>query len=164
MSNVRFDGDVFPIYLNVGKGINDQKWHIYDITNKIRDTADRINGLERPIPNEGYALTNGISDVRIAHNNQKVNRNSIKSSDERLALPEDGKKKKKYHMSHGQLRADVANRLFELDGKFEDLRANEREAMAIGFERQIMQAFESADKEHNIKRRQGTTIPCLFCR
>ena len=25
-----------------------------------KDTADRINGLERPKPNEGYALTNGI--------------------------------------------------------------------------------------------------------
>ena len=37
---------------------------------------------------------------------------------------------------------EFADRLFELDGKFEDLRANEREAMAIGFERQIMQAFE----------------------
>ena len=26
---------------------------------KNKDTADRINGLERPKPNEGYALTNG---------------------------------------------------------------------------------------------------------
>ena len=43
------------------KAINDGAYHLYDITNKIRDTADRINGLERPKPNEGYALKNGIS-------------------------------------------------------------------------------------------------------
>lgn len=136
----------------------------------------------------------------------------------RYALPEDGKKKKKYHMSHGQLRADVANktrkkayskadarstlegftgadlltkkaqneladylwqgfntcetpeqrqkfarafstefadRLFELDGKFEDLRANEREAMAIGFERQIMQAFEERGHLSVFQKRVG---------
>ena len=47
---------------------------------------------------------------RIAQPEQKVNSKSKKSSDERLALPEDGEKKKKYHMSHGQLRADVANK------------------------------------------------------
>ena len=40
-----------------------------DITNKIRDTADRINGLERPKPNEGYALTSGISKTSI-HNSR----------------------------------------------------------------------------------------------
>ena len=61
-ADVRFGEEVFPIYLNVGKSINDGKYHIYDITNKIRDTADRINGLERPKPNEGYALTNVISN------------------------------------------------------------------------------------------------------
>ena len=140
------------------------------------------------------------------------------NSDIRYALPEDGKKKKKYHMSHGQLRADVANktrkkayskadaratlegftgadlltkkaqneladylwqgfntcetkeqrqkfarafstefadRLFELDGKFEDLRANEREAMAIGFERQIMQAFEERGHLSVFQKRVG---------
>ena len=27
---------------------------------KIKDTANRINGLERPKPNEGYALKNGV--------------------------------------------------------------------------------------------------------
>jgi hypothetical protein len=32
------------------------------------------------------------------------------NNDIRYALPEEGKKKKKYHMSHGQLRADVANK------------------------------------------------------
>ncbi len=40
-------------------------FHLYDITQKIRDTADRMNGLERPKPNEGYALRNGISNKRV---------------------------------------------------------------------------------------------------
>ena len=55
---------------------------------KIRDTADRINGLERPKPNEGYALTNDISNGRIAQTKPKVNRNAKISSKDRLALPE----------------------------------------------------------------------------
>lgn len=45
---VRYDGEKFPLYLNVGKGLNDRKYHIYDITKTIRDTANRINGFERP--------------------------------------------------------------------------------------------------------------------
>ena len=64
-----YDGELFPIYLNVGRAKNNGENHIYDITNKIRDTADRINGLERPKPNEGYALKNGISNNSIPQNN-----------------------------------------------------------------------------------------------
>ena len=74
-ATVVYDGETFPIYLNVGRAINDGKYHIYDITNKIRDTADRINGLERPKPNEGYALTNGISNKSIPQESENVNRN-----------------------------------------------------------------------------------------
>ena len=70
---VRYGAEEFPLYLNVGKGINDSKYHIYDITKKIRDTAGRINGLERPKPNEGYALENGISNNRISQNDEFVN-------------------------------------------------------------------------------------------
>lgn len=217
-ADVRYGEDVFPIYLNVGRSINDSRWHIYDITNKIRDTADRINGLERPKPNEGYALTNDISNGRIAQTKPKVNRNDKISSKDRLALPENGKKKKKYHMSHGQLRADVANKtrkkayskadaratlegftgaelltkkvqnelsdylwqgfntcetpeqrqkfargfsteyaekLFAMDGIFDDMRGNKREAMALGFERQIMQAFEERGHLSVFQKRVG---------
>ena len=38
-----------------------------------KDTADRINGLERPKPNEGYALTNDISDKSISQIFEKIN-------------------------------------------------------------------------------------------
>ena len=39
---------------------------------KTGDTADRINGLERPKPNEGYALQNGISINSISDSAAKV--------------------------------------------------------------------------------------------
>ena len=45
---------------------------------KTGDTADRINGLERPKPNEGYALQNGISINSISDSAAKV---KVKSSD-----------------------------------------------------------------------------------
>lgn len=71
-ADVRYENEVFPLYLNVGKGKNDGKYHVYDITNKIRDTADRINGLERPKPNEGYALTNDVSKISIPNSSENV--------------------------------------------------------------------------------------------
>lgn len=71
-SIVKYDGEVFPLYLNVGKAINDGKYHLYDITKKIRDTANRINGLERPKPNEGYAQENDISKDSVPQNSKFV--------------------------------------------------------------------------------------------
>lgn len=70
-TKVQFENSIYPLYLNVGRGINDGKYHIYDITKKIRDTAGRINGLERPKPNEGYALENGISNSSISQIDEK---------------------------------------------------------------------------------------------
>ena len=61
--DVSLGGETFPVYLNVGRAKNDGKFHIYDITNKIRDTADRMNGLERPV---GNALKNGVPINSIA--------------------------------------------------------------------------------------------------
>ena len=49
--------------LECRKAKNKTGYHIYDITNKTRDTVDRINGLERPKPNEGYALKNDVSMI-----------------------------------------------------------------------------------------------------
>ena len=70
---VRVGKDMVPVYLNVGKGINDGKYHIYDITNKIRDTAHRINGVERPKPNEGYALQTVSLDYTVPQDSTDVN-------------------------------------------------------------------------------------------
>ena len=64
-TTVKYGDEIFPIYINVGKAINDGKYHIYDITKKIRDTAHRVNDVERPKPNEGYALENGISNTKV---------------------------------------------------------------------------------------------------
>ena len=44
---VRYDGETSTIYLNVGHGKYDHVYHLYDITQKLRDTARRINGVER---------------------------------------------------------------------------------------------------------------------
>ena len=65
-ADVRLRNEQYPLYINVGKAKNDGSLHIYDITKKIRDTANRINGLERPKPNEGYALESDISKISIA--------------------------------------------------------------------------------------------------
>ena len=44
-----------------------------NVNTKIRDTANRINGFERPKPNEGYALENGVSNNSISENSKKSN-------------------------------------------------------------------------------------------
>ena len=68
---VKYDGDTYPIYVNVERAKNDGQYHIYDITKKLRDTANRINGLERPKPNEGYALKNDVSMNSIPQSPEK---------------------------------------------------------------------------------------------
>lgn len=71
-SVIKYENDTFPIYLNVGKGKNDGALHIYDITQKLRDSANRTNGFERPTPNEGYALKNAISNSSVSHSDENV--------------------------------------------------------------------------------------------
>ena len=51
-----------------------------------RDTADRINGLERPKPNEGYALKNGISNKSISQLLNFVNTNKKGKTEIRFAF------------------------------------------------------------------------------
>lgn len=83
-ANVKYGNEIFPIYLNVGKGINDQKYHLYDITEKLRDTVNRIDGFERPKPNEGYALESSVSINSIPNSSENVNNDvsySAKKSD-----------------------------------------------------------------------------------
>ena len=71
--NVKYENEVFPIYLNVGRTTNDKRWHLYDIKEKIRDTADRINGLEQLGENPSGALKNGISGNIIIDVQEKIN-------------------------------------------------------------------------------------------
>ena len=69
--NVKYDDATFPVYVNVGKTINDGTYHIYDITKKIGDTAKRINVFERPKPNEGYAQKIDVSSTIISDSAEK---------------------------------------------------------------------------------------------
>jgi hypothetical protein len=69
---VWFNGEEFPLFVNVGKAKNDGSFHIYDVTEKIRDTAGRINGLERPELSKGGALKSDISNESIRNPNEKV--------------------------------------------------------------------------------------------
>ena len=94
-TDVKFGEDVFSIYLNIGRGKNDGQYHLYDITNKIKDTADRINGLERPKPNEGYAQRNGIFDLNIPHfseNATEIRENSTNAKSTLTEIDEEWKK------------------------------------------------------------------------
>ncbi|MBR3967555.1 MAG: hypothetical protein IKJ91_10830 [Clostridia bacterium] len=85
-ADVRYEDEIFPIYINVGKAINDGSYHIYDITKKIRDTADRINGLERPKPNEGYAQRNDISNNSISQNEKKSTEFKKKTREQKFSV------------------------------------------------------------------------------
>ena len=88
-ADVRFKGEEFPLYVNVGKAKNDGSFHIYDITKKIRDTADRINGLERPNQNEGNALESDISNNSIRNSNGIVNTETEKTEEKKSERDEE---------------------------------------------------------------------------
>jgi len=64
--------ETYPVYLNVGRARNDGTYHIYDITQKLRDTAHRVNDVWRPV---GNAMENGISNNMVAQKPPIVNNN-----------------------------------------------------------------------------------------
>lgn len=70
--------EIYPIYLNVGRARNDGSYHIYDITQKLRDTAHRVNDVWRPV---GNAIENGISNNTVPQKAQTVN-NNISNSEQ----------------------------------------------------------------------------------
>lgn len=78
-ANVRYGEEVIPVYLNVGKAINDGIYHLYDITDKLRDTVNPISDLDRA---RGLLPTNGISNENIQDTRQSVNMDSLNNSDE----------------------------------------------------------------------------------
>ena len=62
---------------------------------KIRDTANRINGFERPKPNEGYAQENDVSTHSIPDSGEKINlsdeiSSAADTSTESLLRPKEG--------------------------------------------------------------------------
>lgn len=71
---LRYGKETFPIYVNVGRSRYDGTYHLYDLTQKLRDTAHRTNGVGRPV---GYALENGISNNRVTQPDPIVNTHSM---------------------------------------------------------------------------------------
>ena len=76
---VKYNGELFPVYLNVGRAKNDGTYHLYDIKENIKDTAGQTTGLKRPKPNEGYALESGVSNTTVAQNAGGVNTHSMQN-------------------------------------------------------------------------------------
>lgn len=50
----------------IGKSKKYSIYRIYNFKQNLRDTAHRINGVERPKPNEGYALQT-VSLITVYH-------------------------------------------------------------------------------------------------
>lgn len=72
-SNVKYKKDTFPVYVNLGRAKNDGSYHIYDLTQELRDTAHRVNDVGRPV---GNALKNGVSKKIITNPDGSVKKNS----------------------------------------------------------------------------------------
>lgn len=80
--NVKYGKDIFPIFVNVGRARNDATYHIYDITQKLRDTAHRVNDVERLEKSD--ALKNSISENSLSYSLNNVNpdsKNSLPETD-----------------------------------------------------------------------------------
>jgi len=77
---VRLGKEEYPIYLNVGKSKTDRLYHLYDITEKIRETAHRTNGVGRV--NNDLRPANGFSiDNTVPQKDTSVNTYSMQSSE-----------------------------------------------------------------------------------
>ena len=66
---VKYHGETIPVYINVGQARNDSSYHIYDITQKLRDTAHRVYDVGRPV---GNALVSSISTNSISNPSEKA--------------------------------------------------------------------------------------------
>ena len=73
----KYKAETLPIYVNLGRARNGEGYHIYDLTNKLRDTAHRVNDVGRPV---GNALENGISIDSISNLAEKINPSGEKNS------------------------------------------------------------------------------------
>ena len=69
-AQVKYRNESFPVYLNVGVTRNDGSSHIYDITQKLRDTAQPVVVGRL---SQSFALGNGISDNSVSDSSTNVN-------------------------------------------------------------------------------------------
>ena len=82
---LKYGKETFPIYVNVGRSRYQGTYHLYDLTQKLRDTAHRINGVERPV---GDALGSDISNPSVTEVTPVVNTQSMQEG--AGAFAEDG--------------------------------------------------------------------------
>lgn len=81
------------IFLNVGRTRNDGKYKLYDITDKLRDSAHRLNGVGRPV---GDALETESLNESIFEKTENVNReneeisNKVQKSKKAVAKDSEG--------------------------------------------------------------------------
>ena len=114
---VKLGRDTYPIFVNVGRARNDSTYHVYDITQKLRDTAHRIDGVGRPV---GIALKSGISNDSISETGESVKGNS--ADGQYAFLSDEGE-----YTDEGA----VEGRLEELAKKLGDAELNRRMYMAM---------------------------------
>lgn len=76
---VRLGEDEFSVYVNAGSGKNDGRWHIYDLTHKLRDTAHRVNDVGRPVGNTMQAAS--LDSKSLSQEAETVKRESLFSRD-----------------------------------------------------------------------------------
>ena len=84
---VKYNEDIMPIYFNLGKGKNDGIFHLYDITQRIRDTANRLNGLGRLRefrPGNGISQTDDITNTEKSQSVSEKNYQQRAKSEETL--------------------------------------------------------------------------------
>ena len=74
-ANVRYEGKPITVYLNVGEARNDHTNHIYDITERLRETAHRLNGVGRL--SESFALETVSLDNSIPNFFENVKENAV---------------------------------------------------------------------------------------
>lgn len=102
---VKLNNRFYPLYLNVGKAKNDNLYHFYDITTKLRDTAIRLNGHERL---SEYLSAYGISTDSISNSSEKSNSINLVSTATICKLPGTVTKKRRRSMWSRQRRSGGA--------------------------------------------------------
>lgn len=73
---VRYKGKMYNVIVNIGRAKNDGVFHLYDLTNDIKNKriAGRLSGLSGPV---GNRITNDSHESTIRSSSENVNRYSV---------------------------------------------------------------------------------------
>lgn len=158
---VKYKKEKFAIYVNVGRARNDASLHIYDITQKLRDTAHRINDVGRPV---GNALKSSISINSIPDNESTVNNNSMQKSKENTSKESFSVASEEFTTEMNKLTADFKEGKISIDeytAGVSKLAENERKVS--GELRQAMAEMEKNHAAQYMDRRHSTKVAVFFC-